>query len=329
MTDLLPAGLIARAKKYHVPVVWRPAPGTRIGTAVFVTMTKVHSKEWHSRRAEGYGGSDVAAIVGCSKWSSRTSLWSERVGRVPRMDDGKNAAQKRWGQRLEHVVIEEFAERHPELVVVIWPLGLSASFSHVDRPWQIAQPDGLWWNPATGEWGLIEAKTARYDDEWKDPDLGLTIVPVYYLTQVQWYLDTFGMLTYDVLALFTGSDYHEFHGNADPFEQTVNRDAVVAFDELVRTETPPELDGHERTLAIVRKEHPKITPKLEAELGSVGDELVAANRNVVAADERLNKAKSEALRVAETAQYLTLRGLKIAARQAKGEGDPFIVMKVK
>jgi hypothetical protein len=324
-----PADLVEKAQRWRKPVVWRPKKGTRIGSAIFEGFYAIHALEWHAQRSSGYGGSDVAAIVGCSKWGSPTSLWSERTGRVERRDDGKNAAAKRWGQKLERVVIEEYAHEHPELVVFIWPEGKGASFRSTVWDIALASPDALTYNPETGEWGILEAKTARYDDEWKDPDLAVRIVPVYYLTQVQHYLDVMGFTVYALSALFTGSDYHEFAGQADPFEQRVNRNRVIEFHQLVIDDVPPPLDGHEATLTIVRREHPDILRGESVELGPVGDEWIAARRARIHAEEAESAAAAAVLREMGSVQNGDVRGMRVVAREAKGTGTPYLKAKIK
>ncbi|MDQ3578214.1 MAG: YqaJ viral recombinase family protein, partial [Actinomycetota bacterium] len=38
------------------------------------------SPEWHAARAQGLGGSEIAAVLGLSPWESRFSLWHRKTG---------------------------------------------------------------------------------------------------------------------------------------------------------------------------------------------------------------------------------------------------------
>lgn len=324
-----PPDIIARAQKYRRPVTMTLKPGDVLGTAVFEGYRRTHSLEWHHKRSTGIGGSDVAAIVGVSKWTSAYTLWSYRTGAVDRYDEEQNAAAKRWGQKLERVVMEEYAEQHPELVVITWPDGVGASFRHRDRDYQLASPDALLYWPETGEWGILEVKTARYEYDWQDPVLFLPTVPPYYLTQGQWYVDAFGFTRLEFAVLFSGSKYQEFPVEPDTFEQRVNRDRVVEFLELVETKTPPSWDGHDSTYETVRRIHPEIDRDTETELGAEGEYLLDAKRALLAAEAEWNKARSMVLAEMGRDHHAIWEGRRIASRQSKQGGVPFLALKIR
>ena len=65
--------------------------------------------KWERARRGGIGGSDVAAIMGISKYRSPYEVWLEKTGRVePKDISGKQAVE--WGNRLEDTVARKFAE---------------------------------------------------------------------------------------------------------------------------------------------------------------------------------------------------------------------------
>ena len=74
------------------------------------------NKQWVEARKNGIGGSDVASIMGINKYSSPLSVWLIKTGREPSPDLSGNQAAE-WGNRLEDVVADKFAEEHPELKV--------------------------------------------------------------------------------------------------------------------------------------------------------------------------------------------------------------------
>lgn len=63
---------------------------------------------WLDARANGVGASEVAAMLGESRWESALSLYVSKT--TPRRDDEQTEAQF-WGLRLEKVVAEVYAER--------------------------------------------------------------------------------------------------------------------------------------------------------------------------------------------------------------------------
>jgi predicted phage-related endonuclease len=297
--------------------------GDRLGTAVFEGYRPTHSDAWHEQRATGYGGSDVAAICNCSKWQTPYQLWAERTGLVPREDDGKNVDEKRWGTILEPVILQHYAERNPGLVVITAPPGFDMSWRHAERGYQLASPDALWYSQSLDTWGIVEAKTSRYDDDWRDDDRSW-LAPSYYRTQEQWYLDAFGFDLGVFAVLFSGSDYVEIPVAADSVEQRINRKEVEWFDQLVQTEQPPEFTGTDGEVTTVRKMHPDIDGT-EVDLDSAGTQWLAARRAAAEAEAQLNIAAVGVLQVMGQAKHGLVDRKRVVSRQSRGNGTPYLV----
>ena len=67
-------------------------------------------EEWREARKNGIGGSDVGAIMGLNPWKSPVEVWLEKTGHSEPPDlSGKESVE--WGNRLEAVVAEKFADR--------------------------------------------------------------------------------------------------------------------------------------------------------------------------------------------------------------------------
>lgn len=298
--------------------------GDRLGTAVFEGYRSTHSTDWHEQRATGYGGSDVAAICGCSKWQTPYSLWAERTGLVPREDDGKNVAAKEWGSRLEPVILDYFEELHPGLILVRAPRGEDMSWRHESRAYQLASPDALAFNPADGSWSIVECKTGRFDDDWKDED-GDRMVPAYYETQDQWYLDVFGFELSVFCVLFSGSEYREYPLEADEVEQRVNRKQVEAFIAAVANKVAPPYSGTPEEVYTVRRQHPEIIKTEEAEVGPVGQRWLDAKVACDAAEKELSVSAAELLERMGSAGKGTINGQHKINRQARNGGVPYLI----
>ena len=95
--------------------------------------------EWHAARANGIGGSEIAAVVGLSPHESRFSLWHRKKGLVGPVEENP---QMRWGKKHEPTICAEFAELHPE-----WIVHISGTYAAAGRAWQIANPDRLLYRP--------------------------------------------------------------------------------------------------------------------------------------------------------------------------------------
>ncbi len=221
-------------------------------TASLVGFFTPGSPEWHTARAHGIGGSEVAAVLGLSPWESRFSLWHRKQGRA---SDVIVNEQMEWGNRLEDAVCQKFSETHPE-----YHGCTTGTWAHDERPWQIANPDRLLYPPDAGvgalPGALLEAKTARYADGWGAD--GTDIIPVYYRSQTLWYLDVLALPVAHVAVLIGGSDYREYELGAEPDEQAWIREQVAAFLTSIIRDERPDIDAHSATYTVLREQHPDI-----------------------------------------------------------------------
>lgn len=282
--------------------------------AKYISNYAAGSPEWLAVREAGVGGSEVASVMGLSKWQSAYTLWAKKTGRET--ESITYSEPMEWGNRLEPVIIDKFADDHPEFKVL---RGIG-TWHHPERPWQIGNPDAIF-EREDGSMGIVEVKTAQYEEDWVDG------VPRYYETQVQWYLQVFGFDTAYVAALFHGNKYREFEVPANEFVQTMNLDAVESFRKYVLEDKAPDFDGATSTLETVRKMNPYIDSSSEVELGDLGVHYFAA---AVDADEANAKKREMASRVLDAmgkARRGLVDGKWVLSRQSRGEGVPYLLQK--
>lgn len=271
-------------------------------------------------RNAGIGGSDVGAICGVNKWESAVSLWAKKTGLI----DGtlEESEPMEWGKLLEPVIIEKFQRQHPELEVLYNP----GTFTHFDRPFQIANPDALARNKETGELYVVEIKTARYEDEWDEAE---GTIPPSYRAQIFWYMQTLGIERAIVATLFSGSRYREFEQTFDDFEAASNLQQVERFLESWKLGTMPDFDGADATYETIRQIHPEIDPDLpDVELGDLGKSYLAALADYDDAKRTVTEYKSRILDAMGRAKRGLIAGEWALTRQAKGAaGLPYLVNK--
>lgn len=188
---------------------------------------------WLAARRAGVGGSDVAAIMGLSKYRAPYSVWAEKSGLAAPADIGGKPAVH-WGSVLEGVVGEEYARNHPDRAV----RRVNALARSLSRPWAQASLDYEVRDPELG-WGVLEIKTAgwRAADDWADG------VPIRYQTQVVHYMSVLGRPFADVAVLIAGSDYREYRIMRDEADVRAVDDAVDGFWAMVESGAPPEITG--------------------------------------------------------------------------------------
>jgi len=204
------------------------------------------SEEWHEARRAGIGSSDIAALLGLSRWESPYSIWQQKAAGLGWQDETE---RMRWGRRLEAAIASEFAERHPEFFC-----GGAGLIRNADRDYQLATPDRLLWNEQPPAFyiqegvdviGVLECKTDESWDEW-GPD-GSADIPLKYRAQAIWQADTLGLPGVHVAALLPGKRYREYYVAHDPADAAVMRDAAEAFMASLAEGVPPDLDGSEAT----------------------------------------------------------------------------------
>ena len=118
---------------------------------------------WHSARAGKLTASNLAGLLGLSKFCSRSETYSRLLG--DSKFEGNVATQ--WGCDNEQNGINTYQTRTGNLVD---PTGL---WTHPSYMWLAGSPDGL-----IGEDGMIEVKCPFYK---KEPH---TEIPVYYYIQI-------------------------------------------------------------------------------------------------------------------------------------------------
>lgn len=201
---------------------------------------------WLQERSKGIGGSDVATVLGLNPYKTPLSLWEEKTGKTKGSPAGEAAY---WGTTLEDVVAKEFSKRTGMKIQRVnfllstgengWMRGnidraivneQIAKTVRVNKPEKAAET-GLMLSTDVG----LECKTANafMADKW-GPSQEAEIVsgnvvtehqiPLYYETQIQWYMAVTGIETFYVAVLIGGQDYRMYEVKRD--EDVI--DAIVS-----------------------------------------------------------------------------------------------------
>lgn len=200
---------------------------------------------WLDQRRKGVGGSDVAAIMGLSPYRGAYEVWAEKSGLIEAPDISDKPAVI-WGNILEPVVGDHYAENHPDREV----RRLNAVCQSIERPWAQASLDYEVKDPELG-WGVLEIKTAgqRSEGKWDDG------VPLFYQTQVAHYLSVTGRAFADVAVLIGGQDYREYRIMRDEDDIRAVESAVDEFWQLVQAGEEPPVDGSPGEAEALLKRH--------------------------------------------------------------------------
>lgn len=195
-------------------------------------------------RSDGISASEVGAILGVNPHRSRIDVWRERRGEVPAFAGNHRT---KWGDLLEPVIRDDYAERHGVTISVPGTMAHSAPA----LAWCLASPDGLAYRGAELLRG-VEIKT----HSWRASHLygapGSDEVPLWELAQCMWSMHVTGLARWDLVAFIDGQ----------PTDYVIARDddtiagMVEACERFLRDNirggkvpTPDGSDGYDRYLA--------------------------------------------------------------------------------
>lgn len=178
--------------------------------------TRADWERWR-RSTPCIGGSDIAQVIGRSPHKSEWELFDRlralKDGDIP--GPGEDSPRLRMGRRLEPVVLDEFADAHPDLTLDRCVLDV---FQHRTYEWATCTLDALAVNAVGEVVGVVEAKTVcgHMTDAWGDAGELLVDslddlrpealpVPVHIFLQAIWQMTVTGFSHAWIVALF-GSD---------------------------------------------------------------------------------------------------------------------------
>jgi putative phage-type endonuclease len=180
-------------------------------------------EQWLAERRTGIGGSDAAAAVGMSKWKTQLELYLDKRGEL----ETAETEPMKWGNLLEPVVRQEYANRTGRTVVV--PVGI---IRHPTVAFAIMTPDGI----ADGS-RVLQVKCARTAEGWGEP--GSAEIPQEYVFQTQHEMFVTQLPVADVAVLIGGSDFRLYEVPADPELQGMLIEGERAFWQRVVNADPP------------------------------------------------------------------------------------------
>ena len=251
-------------------------------------MMEPGSAEWHDRRRNGIGASEIAAACGISRWKSRYELWQEKKGlRAP---FGGNEATL-WGQRNERHIIEDWCDRFEAKLIAT-----QQEFRHPDWPHLWATVDAIVQLP-DGSKSILEAKctTSRNSELGLD---GTDEVPLEWLGQVSIQMLLSGIERAEVAVLVDGNKSRHY---AVPFNRAGAVEiAILAsswFEECLATEVPPQIWCEKSQMVDRLWDHgiDRIADVRETEIPNLWAQYEDLGRQIKELNEERDRIKAEAV----------------------------------
>lgn len=184
-------------------------------------------KEWLANR--GIGGSDIATILGKSKWQTIDDLYSRLV--YGRTKNKITTSRMQEGIDAEPLIRNLFALEHPEFKVKNPPKSSYWLFRSLDNDLIICSPDGLMTDEDGNLYGLeikdCELIKREERELWENNEL-----PQYYFLQLIQYLIVFNDMK--GVCLHARLKYFKFVDDKPVYDYCVERNYWVYRDEVLK-----------------------------------------------------------------------------------------------
>lgn len=277
-------------------------------------------EQWLETRRGGIGGSDAAALLNRSPYTTPVGVYLSKLGRDRNiMGDDPLEDPIFWGNALEDAVARAWSE---VAGIPVWKTG---TYEHHDRPWQRANPDRL-----CADGVGLEVKTAGFAQRhhW-DPEMVPGGVPFHYLCQVMHYMAVTGLPSFWVICLIAGQKLVVRRVDADEEDMAcLTRIEERFWHEHVQARCPPLVQAAdaENMTAL----YPRPRPEAKVELPEHVVPKLARHKHLKTQLSRLEKEAKE-LEVAikdaiGDAVYGTVEGRKVVSwkpsSRVNRDGDP-------
>ncbi|MBS5492894.1 MAG: YqaJ viral recombinase family protein [Sutterella wadsworthensis] len=250
--------------------------------------------DWLEERTKGIGGSDVATVLGLNPYKTPLQLWEEKTGKSKGHEAGEAAY---WGTQLEDLVAKEFSKRTGMKVQRVnfmltagedgWMRGnLDRAIVNTD----IAGRVSVLKSDKAAECGRLlstdvglECKTANQfmAEHWGDSQeqeilAGQVVtdhkIPLYYETQIQWYMAVTGLRKFYVAVLIGGNDFrmYEVPRDEDVIQALVSQ-CEAFWKNNVLADVPPAPVNGEDIKKLYRKDNGEMTEATNEEAADIGE----------------------------------------------------------
>lgn len=263
-------------------------------------MTNEERTAWLNERRKGIGGSDVAAIIGLSPWTTPLDIYEQKLGiALP----SEETEAMYWGTALEPAIRQAYSDKTGYLVKKP-----ETAFVHPKYSFMRANLDGIVLNDNR----IAEFKTASTSKGWGEP--GTDEIPDYYLTQVQHYMAVTDRPVCDVAVLVAGRDFSIYTVEADKELQEQLIEIEAEFWQKVEKRTPPEPTNYEEFQKIRKQRFPE-TGSIEAdsEVIEIVKQYLDADAEEKAITERISGLKQKIAELLGDNNAFTLNGKKLVS----------------
>lgn len=284
-------------------------PTFHTGAAELILREGAPRKTWLAARRPGIGGSDIAAILGMSRWSSPYQVWLDKTGRATEEPE----TWPMFRGTYDEPKLRAWFTRQTGIEVAT-----TGTWRSVDHPLALANPDAL-----TGDDGGLECKSHswRMGEEWDDDQVsdGAEL-------QSQWYAGVLGLDHWWVCAQI---------GDDEPLIRRIEADRALFatlveaaerfWHDYVEADREPGLSAID--LPVVKDRYRSVDLEATEAPDPARVRLLLAERAAAKAAEKdaaaiAARAEAELLSILGHAEALTIDGAVVLTAKANGTFAP-------
>ena len=270
-------------------------------------------------RREFIGGSDVAGILGISKYDTPADVWRNKIG------GGGEFVGNRftdWGTRLEASIIQWFADNNPSLNVE----ATSATWRHESIPFLAASPDAIVTGDRRGLMVLEAKNVGEYAAaEWVDGISG----PNGYIAQVKHNASVIGAVGGWLVGLVGGNDIRVVEVMLDEADTKDTELRLEEFWRHVVALTTPDVDpAHPKAFAefaATRVEAPGVEITLTGEAEKAWHDRDDMKRVIKNAESQIAEYDAIIAKALQGADAGLVDGRKVVSWKQTRRFDPDLV----
>ena len=266
----------------------------------------LNNQDFTHNRANFIGGSDMAAILGLSKYRTPVDVWLEKTGQATPQP---STLPMRFGQYTEEFIAKEYAKLTNQTTAIYEKPFIDPKHhflaGHIDR-FVLGTGEPLFnSDQKLNTRKLLECKTANpfLQQEWGYA--GTDAVPMPYLVQCLWYLMLTGCHSADLAVLFGNSDFRIYTIIRNPDIELMMRNKACHFwnNYVLEKIAPPAQSVEDCRTLFTRSSPNKIVQADKATLELV-EELKTVHCELEKYTDRLSSIKQAIMNTMQDAEEL-------------------------
>lgn len=228
------------------------------------------------------GGSEAAAVLGLSRWSTPLEVWALKTGRIQQEDISGKVAVK-LGHKLEQTVAELFMDETGKRVQ-----RANNTFKHPSHAFLGANLDRV----VVGEDAILECKTAS---AWKAKEWSGEDIPQEYIIQVMHYLAVTGA-SHGYIAVLIGNQefkWRQINRDENVIKALIEKE-VHFWNKYVLTGEPPApmADDSEALYKLYPNVSNREPIELDDEANIIVERIQSMQQDAMALEEQIEAHKN-------------------------------------